>query len=515
LLHRHTTRPAVNLLRRMAIIDDARGVLVVRIVYDGPALSGKTTSLQALARSVERKLTTPEESDGRTLFFDWVDYVGGLFDGRQIRCQLVSVPGQLELAERRRVLLETADAVVLVLDTREHEWGFSLDWIKRTLPACRAKSPPIGLVVQANKRDALDAVASETLRKDLSTIAPVAHVGSTATSGEGIREAFVFAVRLALDRVRALAASGRLAFGKPDEDTPEQLLERLKAAESAPTSAPELPAALLQSLAEHEPLAAMHDPHRPSSVPPPSAAQESEEAPFLPDPMMPSGMIWPPVDGRALLHEVSALEIRPIRTGRADWAGSGSGFRFHSTRGALFPDLQLARHELLEWARLHAANTAHLSLGRAVVLANAGSGRLRLWQIVRSEATLRERLAAALPLSDPAQLAGELLHVALQLAAAREYFSTTTVNLPCTLWTVGASSSVRPLFVGLMPPRNSQLSVEPSGKLLLTRELTPQLRELRRSRVDYAQIISRVVELAAPASSDSPAGWLSQIVQST
>ena len=29
----------------MAVIDEERGVLVVRIVYDGPALSGKTTSL--------------------------------------------------------------------------------------------------------------------------------------------------------------------------------------------------------------------------------------------------------------------------------------------------------------------------------------------------------------------------------------------------------------------------------------------------------------------------------------
>ena len=79
----------------MAVIDDTRGVLVVRIVYDGPALSGKTTSLKALARGVSSQVTTPAESAGRTLFFDWVDYVGGLFDGRQIRCQIVSVPSGL------------------------------------------------------------------------------------------------------------------------------------------------------------------------------------------------------------------------------------------------------------------------------------------------------------------------------------------------------------------------------------------------------------------------------------
>jgi len=230
---------------------------------------------------------------------------------------------------------------------------------------------------------------------------------------------------------------------------------------------------------------------------------------------MPGGMIWPPVDGRALLHEVAALDIRPVRTGRAGWAGSGSGFRFHSTDGALFPDPQAARLELLEWARLHSANTAHLSPGRAVILANAGAGRLRLWQIIRAEATLRERLAAALPLSDPAQVARELLSVALQLIAARDYFSTTTINLPCTLWTVGANTSARPTFVGLMPARRSQLSPEPLGKSLLQRELTPQLRELRRTRVDYTDVVGRVMTLAERAGSETPASWLSELVQDT
>jgi len=123
----------------MAIIDDTRGVLVVRIVYDGPALSGKTTSLRALAQGVSSKVDCPAELAGRTLYFDWVDYVGGLFDGRQIRCQIVSVPGQKDLSHRRKLLLETADAVVLVLDTRQLEWDFGLGWVRDTVPFCRGK----------------------------------------------------------------------------------------------------------------------------------------------------------------------------------------------------------------------------------------------------------------------------------------------------------------------------------------------------------------------------------------
>lgn len=494
----------------MAVIDETRGVLVVRIVYDGPALSGKTTSLKALARGVASQVTTPAETAGRTLFFDWVDYVGGLFDGRQIRCQIVGVPGQRELAERRNLLVETADAVVLVLDTREAEWDFSLDWVRQTVPYCRGKDPPVGLVLQANKRDAPDAVPQAQLRTDLSRIAPVALVPSTATTGDGIREAFVLAVRLALDRVRALAGSGSLLTGKPEEDTPDDLLARLKGVESK--GALPIGETFAKSVAR---ALTLEQEAWPSASASSQLVAQQDEVEFVPDPAMPGGMIWPPVDGRALLHEVATLDIRPTRSGRADWCGSGSGFRFHSSSNAVYTDLQSARDELIEWARLHAANTAHLSSGRAVILADAGGGRRRLWQIVRAEATLRERLAAALPLLEPAQLAAELSSVAAQLSSAREFFASTTVTLPCTLWTVGANSSSRPTFVGLMPPPTQRAPSEPSGRELLRRELSPQLRELRRSRVDYSEVALRLCALAERAGPDTPARWLSEIIGDT
>src|SRR5687767_2395674 len=101
----------------MAVIDSTQDALVVRIVYDGPPMAGKTTSLRTLAAKLGSPLQTPAEIDGRTLYFDWLDYTGGLFEGRRIRCQIVSVPGQASLASRRRALLETADAVVFVSDT--------------------------------------------------------------------------------------------------------------------------------------------------------------------------------------------------------------------------------------------------------------------------------------------------------------------------------------------------------------------------------------------------------------
>jgi hypothetical protein len=112
-------------------------------------------------------------------------------------------------------------------------------------------------------------------------------------------------------------------------------------------------------------------------------------------------------------------------------------------------------------------------------------------------------------------LAEELLSVAAHLGQAREFFASTTVPLPCTLWTVGASNSKRPTFVGLMPTRDQQLPTEPTGRELLRRELSPQLRELRRSRVDYSEVVAGVLLRAEHAASETPARWLSEIVSST
>jgi signal recognition particle receptor subunit beta len=477
----------------MAVIDDKRGLLVVRIVYDGPAFSGKTSSVRALARAVGRDVTTPFEHDGRTLYFDWVDYVGGLFDGRQIRCQIVSAPGQLELAHRRHALLESADAVVAVLDSRRGEWRFSLDWLRQLMVWSSGRDPQLGVVAQINKRDAPDAVPLGEIRRELGTNPEIPLVQSTATNSDGIREAFVTAVRLALERVRRLDAEGLLLVTPPDVETADELLAWMRQGEEPAAS----PKPRVETGTTREPGEPTHDPARAWEVDsgkaePKNPRARLEEPPFAPNPNLPGGRVWPPIEGRALLAEVNALGVNIRRTSRFDWSGSGSGFRFHSTHDALFEDAARAREALLAWARDHAANSAILSSGRAIVLGDAGGGRLRLWQVVRSEATLREHLASLASSGDSAELADGLLLVTQTLLAARERLREATILLPCTLWTIGASDSSVGAFVGLMPRDAPRGEPEPTGPALLERELGSQLRDLRRARVDYQEIRTRV-----------------------
>lgn len=483
----------------MPTLDKARGVLVVRVVYDGPPMSGKTTTLQSLARSLGVTITSPEERNGRTLFFDWVDYVGGLFEGRQIRCQLLSVPAQEQLADRRQVVIRAADAVVLVADTRESEMPHAFEHLQKLLSWCRSQDPPIGVVLQANKRDDPTAVPRARIHEAMARIAPIAVVDTVATAGDGIREAFVLAVRLALDRVRALAAAGRLKEGSPDVDTPAQLLEILKPLRSLSTPPP--PRMTEEALPEGTSL--FHElerlsPRKPKIFETSSFVDgEAREQIFVPDPMMPGGFIWPPVDGRALLHEVSHLDLAPIRTPSGDWWASGAGWRFHSAAGSLFRDADLGRRGLIDWARLHATNLHRLSTGRTVILADAGDGRFRLWQLVRVSQALRERLAMAAADADPHGLAIELRDAAEHILRARRLFHSAGLDLPCTLWTVGGETERQPLFVGLMPTPGHDHVEESDGTDLIEREFRPLFRTLRSERRDFSSVVQALETLRA------------------
>ena len=227
-------------MARMTAEQDA---LVVRLVYDGPPRSGKTTSLGALAQGMARPVFSPAEEEGRTLYFDWLEYTGGSFDGIPIRCQILSVPGQRELAPRRRALLAEADAIVLVIDGTPEHLPAAAEHLRdlRSFVASRP-SPRPGVVVQANHRDRPDALPLAALRDGLG-LDGLALVESVATESQGIREAFVLAVRLALDRARELLARSALPAGPGEMDDPDALLAWLQAATGEEPSATPRPAA--------------------------------------------------------------------------------------------------------------------------------------------------------------------------------------------------------------------------------------------------------------------------------
>lgn len=195
----------------MPALDDATGNLVVRLAYDGPPLAGKTETLRSLGRLMDRPVESLDEAYGRTLWFDWMRYDGGLFDGAPIECEVVALPGQTALEERRRVLLAGADTIVFVADCSPPGQDATRAALARYGSWRATRRDPPALVVQANKRDVAGAWGPTQLRTELDLPHDVPVVETIATDARGVRRAFVTAVGRAVQRAHAhRAANGTL-----------------------------------------------------------------------------------------------------------------------------------------------------------------------------------------------------------------------------------------------------------------------------------------------------------------
>ena len=174
--------------------------LTVRVVYDGLAMAGKTTNVRRLSEAFGQthggSLQAPGGEDrGRTRFFDWLELDAGWLDDVPLRCEALTVPGQLALAQRRWWLLQDIDAVVLVVDSTPlgvERARIALSFLLAAAPA--VLEPTARLVVQCNKQDLPDALAVEDIAAQLSLPSGVRIGGASAERGDRIRETFFFAL---------------------------------------------------------------------------------------------------------------------------------------------------------------------------------------------------------------------------------------------------------------------------------------------------------------------------------
>jgi hypothetical protein len=167
--------------------------LSIKVVYYGPALSGKTTNLQALFQKIEPKvrgrLMTIDTKDDRTLFFDMMPVFFRTAAGIKVKLKLYTVPGQVMHESTRRIVLQGTDAVAFVADGRRSEAGTTLAYwnnMLRNLEANGLDPRTLPIVIQKNKMDLPDQREDDFADLRQSANAPV--VPAVAVRGEGVLE---------------------------------------------------------------------------------------------------------------------------------------------------------------------------------------------------------------------------------------------------------------------------------------------------------------------------------------
>jgi len=176
------------------LTDDKK--VIIKIVYYGPALSGKTTNLMHLhdlmTESGCGELMTLETKGDRTLFFDLLPLMVTSKSDVLFKIKLFTVPGQVAHDATRKAVLSRADGIVFVADsqiTQAVNNFISFDNLEKNAGRVGIDFDRIPLVVQFNKRDLDNIMTEEEVRKRWKpTGLPVFF--SSAIHGRGVAETF-------------------------------------------------------------------------------------------------------------------------------------------------------------------------------------------------------------------------------------------------------------------------------------------------------------------------------------
>lgn len=179
----------------MASVNPLSRELVFKIVYYGPGLGGKTTTLEhihATAKPEHRgKLVSLATPVDRTLYFDFLPVRLPPIRGMNVRLQLFTVPGQVYFNATRKLVLTGSDGIVFVSDSqiaRADANLESLDNLRDNLADQGRNLADVPLVFQHNKRDLPDVLAVEELDRMLNRWhAP--SLPASARTGLGVYEA--------------------------------------------------------------------------------------------------------------------------------------------------------------------------------------------------------------------------------------------------------------------------------------------------------------------------------------
>ncbi|MFW9772590.1 MAG: ATP/GTP-binding protein [Candidatus Heimdallarchaeota archaeon] len=177
------------------IFDFENKTLQVKIVYYGPAMSGKTTSVKYLFScfNKENSLKSIDSTVGRTLFFDFgvLQFKGSQWD---LKFLIYSATGQDFYASTRPATLNGVDGIIFVVDSQKEYLSHNLrSWAElKSLFGLELYNIPIVIslnkydLITINKLQETDFMASINFAK----FKNLSLTKTAAISGEGVLDSF-------------------------------------------------------------------------------------------------------------------------------------------------------------------------------------------------------------------------------------------------------------------------------------------------------------------------------------
>ncbi len=146
----------------------------LKIVYYGPSLSGKTTSLQYIhsRTNPERRgeLISLKTREDRTLYFDYMQFQMSTISGLKPRFNIYTVPGQVYYRGTRKLVLKGVDGLVFVADSQIQRLQENVEAIRdlnEDLKDLGYVPSEVPLILQCNKRDLPGIMPVHSLKEHL------------------------------------------------------------------------------------------------------------------------------------------------------------------------------------------------------------------------------------------------------------------------------------------------------------------------------------------------------------
>lgn len=194
----------------MSFINYSSREIILKIVYYGPGLCGKTTNIKyiyaATNPDARGKLISLETKQERTLFFDFLPLALPAIRGFKTRLHLYTVPGQLFYSASRKLIMKGADGVIFVADSQRERTEaniVSIEDLQENLAAYGYDISKIPFVIQYNKRDLPNILPIEELRRllNLWNVPDFASI-AIAPNGPGVFETLKAVVKMILIELR-------------------------------------------------------------------------------------------------------------------------------------------------------------------------------------------------------------------------------------------------------------------------------------------------------------------------
>jgi signal recognition particle receptor subunit beta len=191
----------------MALINYSTKEITFKIVYYGPAMSGKTTNLRfiydKLPEDLKGKFTSIATQDERTLFFDFLPLDLGNIKGYTIKLSLYTVPGQAIYSLTRKTILRATDGIIFVADSQKLLFEKNIESLKDMVENMKEyglniENTPI--ILQYNKRDLQDIISVEELNNSLN-FNSFPYFEAIAVQGIGVMESLKLISKLVIRKI--------------------------------------------------------------------------------------------------------------------------------------------------------------------------------------------------------------------------------------------------------------------------------------------------------------------------